>query len=383
MNEKRDYYQVLGVSRNAGDEEIKKAYRKLALQFHPDRNPGDKEAEEKFKEAAEAYEVLRDPQKRRLYDQYGHEGLQGAGFSGFQGFEDIFSSFGDIFQEFFSFNLGGSQRPRSASRPGSDLLYDLHLTFEEAVFGTEKELEVEVLQTCERCDGLGSEPGTEESVCPLCRGRGQVIQSQGFFRISTTCSRCRGSGRVITSPCRTCGGQGRVRRMKRVHVKVPPGVDTGTRLRLRGEGESGFRGGVAGDLYVRLHVEPHEAFERDGNDLYTKVSVSFVQAILGDDILLSTVDGTKKKITIEPGTQPGTVIRFAGEGVPSLRGYGRGDLFVEVEVTVPADVTDRQRELLLEFMAIEEEKSNRRMRRWPWSKGRGKKPGAAVGEAAR
>jgi molecular chaperone DnaJ len=171
--------------------------------------------------------------------------------------------------------------------------------------------------------------------------------------------------------------------MKRVHVKVPPGVDTGTRLRLRGEGESGFRGGVAGDLYVRLHVEPHEAFERDGNDLYTKVSVSFVQAILGDDILLSTLDGTKKKITIEPGTQPGMVLRFAGEGVPSLRGYGRGDLFVEVEVTVPADVTDRQRELLLEFMAIEEEKSNRRMRRWPWSKGRGKKPGAAVGEAAR
>ncbi len=381
MNHKRDYYQVLGVSRNAGDDEIKKAYRKLALQFHPDRNPGDKEAEEKFKEAAEAYEVLRDPQKRRLYDQYGHEGLQGAGFSGFQGFEDIFSSFGDIFQEFFSFNLGGSQRPRSATRPGSDLLYDLQLTFEEAVFGTEKELEVETLQTCERCDGLGSEPGTQESLCPLCRGRGQVIQSQGFFRISTTCSRCRGSGRVITSPCRTCGGQGRVQRSKRVHVKVPPGVDTGTRLRLRGEGESGFRGGVAGDLYVRLHVEPHEAFERDGNDLYTKVSVSFIQAILGDDILLSTLDGTKK-ITIEPGTQPGTVLRFSGEGVPSLRGYGRGDLFVEVEVTVPADVTDRQRELLLEFMAIEEEKSNRKMRRWPWSKGRGKKPGA-VGEAAR
>ncbi|MBZ4659431.1 MAG: dnaJ [Desulfacinum sp.] len=381
MEQTRDYYEILGVSRNATDEEIKKAYRKLALKYHPDRNPGDKEAEERFKEAAEAYEVLRDPQKRQIYDQYGHEGLKGTGFSGFQGFEDIFSSFGDIFQEFFSFNFGGGQRTRTSARPGNDLLYELELSFEEAVFGTEKDLEIETLQTCQRCGGNGSEPGSSESLCPLCRGRGQVVQTQGFFRISTTCNRCHGSGQVITTPCRDCHGQGRLRRRKKVHVKVPPGVDSGTRLRLRGEGESGYRGGMAGDLYVRLRVRPHEFFERDGNDLYGKVKISFIQAILGDEIELPTLEGTKT-IRIEPGTQPGTVLRFSGEGVPSLRGYGRGDLFVEIDVSIPSKITARQRELLEEFLAIEEEKKDKKVRRWPWSKRRQDK-GDAVGEAAR
>jgi molecular chaperone DnaJ len=268
--EKRDYYQVLGVSRQASSDELKKNYRKLALKYHPDRNPGDKEAEDRFKEAAEAYEVLNDPKKRQIFDTYGHEGLQGAGFSGFRGFEDIFSSFGDIFEEFFSFGFGARPRQRTAARPGNDLGYELKLGFEEAVFGTEKEIEVETALRCDSCAGSGAEPGSREGTCPLCQGRGQVIQSQGFFRISTTCSRCDGSGLVLTSPCGQCRGQGRVKGSKRVQVKVPPGVDNGTRLRLRSEGEDGYRGGPAGDLYVRLHVEPHQHFERDGDDLYCK-----------------------------------------------------------------------------------------------------------------
>ncbi len=213
---KRDYYEVLGVTRQSGEEEIKKAYRQLALKYHPDRNPGDNGAEEKFKEAAEAYEVLHDPQKRRLYDAYGHEGLRGAGYSGFSGFEDIFSSFGDIFQDFFSFGFGGQSRQRTAARPGDDLIYRLNLTFEEAVFGTEKEVEIDTYTKCSKCGGSGAEPGTRESVCPACKGSGQVVQSQGFFRISTSCARCQGTGKVLVSPCRDCQGQGRVRTRKRV-----------------------------------------------------------------------------------------------------------------------------------------------------------------------
>lgn len=364
---KRDYYEVLGVRQDADDNELKKAYRKLALKYHPDRNPGDKQAEENFKEAAEAYEVLRDPQKRQLYDRFGHEGLSSSGYTGFHGFEDIFSSFGDIFQEFFSFGGGGGTRTRATGRPGNDLLYDLELDFEEAVFGIEKELEVESLQACDRCAGSGAEPGTRESTCPMCHGHGQVVQSQGFFRISTTCSRCHGAGRVITVPCENCKGQGRVQQRRLVQVKIPAGVDSGTRLRLRGEGEGGYRGGPEGDLYVRLHVKPHEFFERDGADLYGKVSISFVQAVLGDRIEVPTLNG-KKFIDVKPGTQPGTVTRFAQEGVPSLRGYGRGDLFIELAVQIPSKITPRQEELLREFQALEEERQKKKVRKWPWSR---------------
>lgn len=364
---KRDYYEILGVTRQASEEEIKKAYRKLALKYHPDRNPGDKDSEELFKEAAEAYEVLHDAQKKRIYDTYGHEGLRGTGFSGFRGFEDIFSSFGDVFQEFFNFGFGGGGQSRTAARPGDDLLYDLSLTFEEAVFGTEKEIRLQTLTTCEECNGSGAEPGTRETVCPVCQGSGQVVQSQGFFRISATCTRCQGMGKVLVSPCKTCNGQGRARQSKTVQVRVPAGVDTGTRLRLRGEGESGYRGGVAGDLYVRLHVNPHEFFERDGDNLYCKVSVSFAQAILGDQIEIPTLDGGRE-LKIQPGTQPGAVIRFSGEGVPRLRGYGRGDLFIEVEVKIPTRITPRQEEIVTEFMQIEKEKSGEKVRKWPWSK---------------
>ena len=381
--EKRDYYEVLGVNRQVSEDELKKAYRKLALKYHPDRNPGDKEAEERFKEAAEAYEVLNDPNKRQIYDTYGHEGLQGTGFSGFRGFEDIFSSFGDIFEEFFSFGFGGGRpRQRTAARQGNDLGYDLVLSFEEAVFGTEKEIEVETAIACDACQGRGAEPGSREGTCPLCQGRGQVVQSQGFFRISTTCSRCEGSGLVLTSPCAQCRGQGRVTGRKRVQVKVPPGVDSGTRLRLRGEGEGGYRGGQAGDLYVRLHVQPHERFERDGDDLYTKVTVSFVQAILGDHVEVPTLDGTKT-VEVSPGTQPGTVIRYGGEGVPHLRGNGRGDLFVEVGVQIPNRITAKQEELLREFQQLaQDHEDHQRSRRWPWSKRGAKqeeKSGLAMG----
>ncbi len=362
---KRDYYDILGVPRQSGEDDIKKAYRKLALKYHPDRNPGNQDAEERFKEAAEAYEVLHDPQKRRVYDAYGHDGLRGTGFSGFSGFDDIFSSFGDIFQEFFAF--GGQSRRRTAARPGDDLIYGMKLSFDEAVFGTEKQIEIETFVNCSSCRGSGAEPGTHESTCPACQGAGQVVQSQGFFRISTTCVRCQGTGRVLVSPCRACQGQGRVRQKKTVPVKVPAGVDSGTRLRLRGEGEGGYRGGVPGDLYVKLDVEPHPRLERDGDNLYCKISISFLQAIVGDTVEIPSLDGAKS-MPIPSGTQPGAVIRFPGDGVPRLRGIGRGDLFVEVEVKIPKRVTPRQEEILREFMEIEKEKGDAKIKKWPWSR---------------
>jgi molecular chaperone DnaJ len=372
---KQDYYDVLGVSRQAQDEELKKAYRKLALQYHPDRNPGDKNAEEAFKEAAEAYEVLKDPQKRRLYDAYGHEGLRGSGFSGFSGYEDIFSNFGDVFQDLFSFGFGGGgSRARTAARPGEDLLIDIFLTFQEAAFGTEKEVDINSYVPCKDCDGSGADSGTRESVCPMCQGRGQVVQSQGFFRISTTCTRCQGAGKVLLSPCKTCSGQGRVRENKKVLVRIPAGVDAGTRLRLRSEGESGYRGGVAGDLYVRLDVEPHPLLERDGDNLYGKVSVSFLQAILGDHLEVPTLEGSKS-IEIVPGTQPGAVIRLEGEGVPSLRGHGRGDLFIEVEVKIPKHISPRQTELLKEFDSAGKQLEEENLKKWSWGRRKGKGKG--------
>jgi molecular chaperone DnaJ len=377
--DKQDYYEVLGVSRQAEEEEIKKSYRKLALKYHPDRNPGNKEAEEKFKVAAEAYEVLHDPQKRRIYDTYGHEGLQGSGFHGFRGFEDIFSSFGDVFQDFF-FGFGGSSRTQNASRPGDDLLFDMALSFEEAVFGVEKEIQIETFAECGHCNGSGAEPGTRETTCLMCQGSGQVVQSQGFFRISTTCSRCHGAGKVLVSPCNHCRGQGRVKQPKRVEVKVPAGVDTGTRLRLRGEGESGYRGGLSGDLYVRLNVKPHEFFERDGDNLYGKVSISFVQAALGDHVEVPTLDGNKA-IHVQPGTQPGSVIRFSGEGVPRLRGKGRGDLFFEVLVKIPARLTQRQEELLRELMEIEKERGEEKVRKWTWPRRKEREKDASSGHS--
>jgi molecular chaperone DnaJ len=353
---KRDYYEVLGVDTRASQEEIKKAYRQLALKFHPDRNPGDKEAEENFKEAAEAYEVLRDSQKRDIYDQFGHAGLEGTGFAGFGGFDDIFSAFGDIFEDFFGF---GTRRrgSRTSARPGADLLYDMRLNFDEAVFGTEKEIEIPTSATCESCEGKGREAGTEEESCPICHGQGQILQSQGFFRISTTCHRCGGQGRIITNPCRPCNGTGREKINQKVLVKVPSGVDTGVRLRIPNQGESGYLGGPPGDLYVRLHVDPHEFFEREGYNLYCRIPISMLQAAVGETIEIQTLDSSRR-VKIPPGSQSGDVIRLRGEGVPSLRGSGRGDLLIDIQVKTPVNLNKRQKEILREFAEIEKSKKS-------------------------
>lgn len=350
---KRDYYEVLNVPRDASEEEIKRNYRRLAMQYHPDRNPGDKEAEDRFKSAAEAYEVLRDPQRREVYDHYGHEGLQGAGFTGFRGFEDIFASFSDIFEDFFGFGTTG--RSRTAPRAGADLRYDLSISFVDAAFGKETEIQISKLETCTACGGSGCKENTYPSTCPTCRGRGQVVRAEGFFRISTTCPHCRGVGTIITSPCVGCAGSGHMRARKKVALKIPPGVDTGSRLRLRGEGESGERGGPPGDLYVVLHVESHDFFERRGCDIYCQVPISFTQAALGDKIEVPALKGTKK-ITIPEGIQPGETITLKGEGIPFLRGAGRGDQVIEVLVTTPVSLTAQQKELLREFAKIEAEK---------------------------
>ena len=360
MTTKRDYYEVLGVSRNTDDNEIKASYRKLALKYHPDRNPGDKEAEEKFKQAAEAYEVLRDPEKRNIYDQYGHEGLQGTGFSGFGGFEDIFSSFGDIFDEFFGF--GGRRRSRAAARRGADLRYDLAVSFMGAAFGIETEIEIKKLENCPTCEATGCEPGTSPEICRYCGGSGQISRSQGFFSIRTTCYHCRGQGRMIPHPCKECRGIGRVERKKEVSVKMPAGVDTGSRLRLTGEGESGIRGGPPGDLYIYVSVEPHEFFKRNNSDVICQIPVSFVQAALGDEIDVPTLNG-EKKLRIPKGTQPGDVFRFRGEGIPSLRGYGRGDQIIQVMVKTPTGLSKKQEKLLQEFAKLESDKLSNRIKK--------------------
>jgi molecular chaperone DnaJ len=359
MSQKRDYYEVLGVRRNATEDDLKSAYRKLALQYHPDRNPGDKQAEEQFKEAAEAYEVLRDREKRSLYDQFGHAGLEGSGFSGFGGFEDIFSSFGDIFEGLFGF--GGRTQSRSRMQRGADLRYDLTLGFMQAAFGTEMEIDVTKLEHCAECGGTGSEKGSQPETCRQCGGSGQVSRSQGFFTVRTTCPVCRGNGRVITRPCPSCRGGGSVRATKRVSVKIPAGVDNGSRLRLSGEGEAGALGGPPGDLYVFIHVQAHDFFERRENDVICQVSVSFIQAALGDQISVPTLEG-KKTLDIPKGTQPGDVFYFEGQGIPSLRTRKRGDQIIQVAVKTPTGLSKRQEELLKEFARLEKNKLTNRLK---------------------
>jgi len=353
MAAKRDYYDVLGVERSASDVDLKKAYRKLALKFHPDRNPGDREAEEKFKEAAEAYDVLRDANKRQIYDQYGHQGLEGSGFSGFGGFEDIFSSFGDIFEDFFGF--GGGRRSRSRVQRGADLRYDMQLSFMEAAFGTDKEIDVEKAEACDECNGTGAQPGTGAETCPQCGGSGQIGRSQGFFTVRTTCGQCRGQGQVIPNPCSACRGQGKVLARKKVSVRIPAGVDNGSRLRLTGEGEAGGYGGPHGDLYVFIHVEGHDFFKRDNTNVICQIPVSFVQAALGDTLSIPTLKG-ESKLAIPKGTQPGDIFRLRGEGIPSLRNGHRGDQIVQVSVKTPTNLNKKQVALLKEFAALEESK---------------------------
>lgn len=353
MVTKRDYYEILGVNRTADASELKKCYRKLALKYHPDRNAGDREAEEKFKEAAEAYEVLNDPQKRSVYDQYGHKGLENSGFSRAGGFEDIFSGVGDIFENFFGF--GGGGRSRSGARKGADLRYDLSLSFMESVFGTNKDLTIEKMETCSECEGNGCEPGTMPEICPYCNGTGQVSRSQGFFTVRTTCSNCRGNGQSIPHPCLKCRGAGRVQVAKKVSVKIPAGVDSGSRLRLTAEGEAGVYGGPAGDLYVFINVKEHDFFERDGTNVICSIPISFIQATLGDNIKVPTING-KKTLVIPKGTQPGNLFRFIGEGIPSLRNGRRGDQIMHMDIKTPTHLNKKQEKLLKEFAKIESSK---------------------------
>ncbi|MGQ4808386.1 Chaperone protein DnaJ [Candidatus Entotheonellaceae bacterium PAL068K] len=363
---KRDYYEILGVSRNAPEEEIKKSYRKLALQYHPDRNPNDSSAEEKFKEAAEAYEVLHDSEKRQLYDQFGHEGLQSSGFQGFQGFDDIFSNFGSIFEDFFGF--GGGQRGRRGARGGADLRYDLQIPFEEAVFGTEKMLEFEKLESCIHCLGNGIAPGTVPAKCSTCGGVGQVERRQGFFALRTPCPNCRGAGTIITTPCPDCRGAGKVQTPKKLAVKIPAGVDDGARLRLTGEGEEGSQGGPPGDLYVLIHVSPHEFFERQGNDLHCQIPISFPQAALGVEMEVPSLEGSQT-LTIPRGTQTGETLQLRGCGVPDVRGGRRGNQMVHIVVKTPTRLSTRQEELLRELADLDGGESAKAKKRWPWTKG--------------
>ena len=360
MANKRDYYEVLGVPRNANESDLKSAYRKLALQCHPDRNPGDCESEEKFKEAAEAYEVLRDPQKRRIYDQFGHLGLEGSGFSGFGGFEDIFSSFGDIFEDFFGFSSGRRSKKSRAQR-GNDLRYDISLSFMKAAFGTETEVELEKMTYCEACAGSGCEPGTQPETCSRCGGHGQVTRSQGFFTVSTSCPSCYGQGQVITHICPECRGTGKIKAKKKVMLKIPAGVDSGSRLRLTGEGEAGANGGPPGDLYVFIHVEPHDFFKRNDTDIICQIPISFIQAALGVKIAIPTMT-CEKEIEIPRGTQPGTIFRLKGEGIPSLRSRHRGDQIIQIDVKTPVNLSKKQEELLREFSRLETNKLSNKLK---------------------
>jgi molecular chaperone DnaJ len=346
---KRDYYEILSVTRTATDGEIKSAYRKLAMQYHPDRNPGDKVAEERFKEAAEAYAVLCDPEKRSLYDRFGHQGVRSAAGGG-AGFDpSVFNEFGDfadILGNMFGFgDLFGNARRRGGPQRGADLRYDLEIAFEESAKGVETTIQIPRQETCETCHGSGAAAGSSPTTCGMCRGQGQVRSQQGFFTVARTCPQCQGSGKIITKPCTTCRGAGRISRERKLTVKIPPGIATSQQLRLQHEGEAGSAGGPAGNLYVVVHVQEHEFFRRDGNNLFCEVGVNFTTVALGGDIQVPTLDG-QETVKIPEGTQTGTTLKLRGKGMPDVNGRGRGDLFATVQVHTPKKLTKDQRHLL-------------------------------------
>lgn len=363
MTRKRDPYDILGVGKNATADEIKRAYRKLAVKFHPDKNPGDAEAEERFKEIGEAYEILMDPDKRAAFDRYGYAAFGPGGMGGSArtgGFHDPFDLFrevfgtsggGGIFDQFF-----GGGRAESAGR-GSDLRYDLQITLEEAAFGCEKEIEIRKLDLCETCGGSGARAGSGTVMCRVCRGRGQVVASRGFFQVTQTCPNCEGTGQVIEFPCVACGGTGRREKTSRVKLKIPAGIDEGARLRRAGGGEAGFRGAGFGDLYVVIHVKEHEIFRREGLDLYCEMPIPFVVAALGGEMRVPVLGGTSAIVKIPAGTQGGSVFRVRGQGFPAMRGHGRGDLLVHVQVEVPTRLNGEQRKALEKFAELCDEEN--------------------------
>jgi molecular chaperone DnaJ len=355
--EKRDYYEVLAVSRTASEDEVKRSYRKLAVKYHPDKNPGDPHAEEKFKELAEAYDVLMDADKRAAYDRFGHAAFsQGMGRGG--GFHDPFDIFrevfgggggaGGIFETFFG---GGATTDREGRQRGSDLRYDMQITLEEAAFGVDKEIEVRKLDTCVKCDGRGAEPGSRTINCPACGGRGQVISSRGFFQVSQTCPRCRGVGQIIEKPCRACDGEGRAENTSRIKLKIPAGIADGSRLRSSGNGEAGIRGGPAGDLYVVIHIKEHPIFQREDDNLYCEVPISFTLAALGGEIPVPTLEG-KANLKVPAGTQSGQVFKLRGKGVANVNARDQGDLFARLLVEVPTRLNGEQRQKLEEFASL-------------------------------
>ncbi len=350
---KRDYYEVLGVPKNADDATLKSAFRKLAMQFHPDKNPGDAEAERKFKELNEAYQILSDPQKRGAYDRFGHQAFEGGGPGGPGGFgPDFASSMSDIFEDIFGdvFGGGGARRGGGRGRErGADLRYNLEITLEEAYKGKNATVKVPTAITCEACSGTGAKPGSKPKTCSTCGGAGRVRATQGFFSIERTCPTCGGRGEVIEDPCRNCGGAGRVTRERTLSVNVPAGVEDGTRIRLAGEGEAGMRGAPSGDLYIFLSVKPHGFYSRDGADLFCRVPISMVAAALGTEVAVPTLDGSEAKIRIPEGTQSGKQFRLRNKGMPILRSKEMGDLYVQAVVETPQNLTKRQRELLAEF----------------------------------
>jgi len=358
---KKDYYEVLGINKDASDEEIKKAYRKLAMKHHPDRNPDNPKAEEHFKEAKEAYETLSDEQKRAAYDQYGHAAFEAGGmgggspFGGGGGGAGNFD-FGDIFGDIFGGARGGSGR--NSPHRGSDLRYNLEVTLEEAARGAQKQIRIPTMQECETCKGSGAKPGTSASTCQTCAGHGQVRMQQGFFSIQQTCPRCHGSGKQITSPCNSCHGAGRTKQHKTLEIKIPAGIDTGMRLRHSGHGEAGSNGAPSGDLYVEIHIKPHNVFQREGDDLHCEMPISFCTAALGGEIEIPTLDG-KASIKIPAETQSGKVFRLRGKGIKGMRTNANGDLHCHVIIETPSKLTERQKELLNEFEHISQQDSDR------------------------